>query len=312
MIKNKKILAIGVITALLAILILKPGDGFADVGNINDYGGGDGGGGGGGTSSWSSSDSSYSSDSGYSSSGGGSGSFGVGDFIILTIIITTVIILHLLKKSGKLPNSSSGTKFVVVPKTTSIKEDKTAIDRLIKLDPSFSVDQFLGWSREVFMKIQTAWTKRDWSVVRPFESNELYAQHKQQLQEYIDNHKINKIEKITINQAKLINFRQDGDKEVVEVYLSARFKDYVIDDRTNRVIESNKNTYWNMEYIMTFNRKTGVKTKPGSSNKSTTNCPNCAAPTDITSSGKCKYCDSVITTGEHDWVLSDIRSAKYQ
>ena len=38
------------------------------------------------------------------------------------------------------------------------------------------------------------------------------------------------------------------------------------------------------------------------------NCPNCGAPTEITSSGKCEYCKSIITTGDHDWVLSDIRS----
>ena len=61
---------------------------------------------------------------------------------------------------------------------------------------------------------------------------------------------------------------------------------------------------------MTFNRKHGVKTEIGRSNKSTTNCPNCGAPTEITSAGQCEYCGSVITTGEHDWVLSDIRSVK--
>ena len=62
-----------------------------------------------------------------------------------------------------------------------------------------------------------------------------------------------------------------------------------------------------MKYIMTFIRTAGVKTSVGTSNKSTTNCPNCGAPTQITSAGQCEYCDSVITTGEHDWVLSDIK-----
>ena len=74
------------------------------------------------------------------------------------------------------------------------------------------------------------------------------------------------------------------------------------------MLESNPEKDWYMEYIMTFNRKVGVKTKAGLSNKSTTNCPNCGAPTTVTSAGKCDYCKSVITTGEHDWVLSDIRS----
>ena len=37
-------------------------------------------------------------------------------------------------------------------------------------------------------------------------------------------------------------------------------------------------------------------------------CPNCGAPTEITSSGQCPYCGSVVTNGEHDWVLTDIHS----
>ena len=39
---------------------------------------------------------------------------------------------------------------------------------------------------------------------------------------------------------------------------------------------------------------------------STTNCPNCGAPTQITSAGKCEYCGSIITTGEYSWVLSNL------
>ena len=60
--------------------------------------------------------------------------------------------------------------------------------------------------------------------------------------------------------------------------------------------------------ILDLIRKKGVKTKEGLSNMSTTNCPNCGAPTQITSAGQCEYCGSVITTGEHDWVLTDIHS----
>ncbi|MEG2351241.1 MAG: hypothetical protein RSB54_00995, partial [Bacilli bacterium] len=95
---------------------------------------------------------------------------------------------------------------------------------------------------------------------------------------------------------------------VIIVELHAVMRDYVIDATTKQVLEGDPNKDWNMKYLMTFNRKVGVKTNPGTSNKSTTNCPNCGAPTEITSAGQCSYCSSVITTGEHDWVLSNITS----
>ena len=163
-------------------------------------------------------------------------------------------------------------------------------------------------SREVFIKIQQAWSERNWKIIRPFETEELFSQHSAQLEEYIKNGRINKIEKINVKYCKLRNFEVDGDKEVLTIELCAIMRDYVIDEKTNKVLESDPNRDWRMKYIMTFNRKHGVKTNAGVSNKSTTNCPNCGAPTEITSAGQCEYCGSVITTGEHDWVLSDIRS----
>lgn len=226
---------------------------------------------------------------------------------IPTIIIFTIgfIIYRRMKKNGKLTkieNSNTNSKVSdIVDLSNSVENQIRAID------PNFSSDAFIGWSREVFMKIQTAWTTRNWEEIRPFESNELFNQHNAQLDDYIRNNKINKIERINIKKVALNSFKVDGDKEVLTVYLDAIMRDYIT-DLNGKTIEGDPNKDWYMKYVMTFNRKTGVKTQPGLSNKSTTNCPNCSAPTEITSAGRCEYCKSIITTGEHDWVLSDIRS----
>ena len=176
------------------------------------------------------------------------------------------------------------------------------------IDPAFSSDKFVGFAREVFMKIQEAWTARNWKPIRPFESETLFNQHKQQLDEYIRLGKINVVEKIGIKHCSLHAFRQDGDKEVLTVWLNAVMRDYVIDEKTKKVLESDPNRDWYIQYEMTFCRKAGLKTDPGKKGNSITNCPNCGAPTEVTSSGQCSYCGSVITNGEHDWVLTDIHS----
>lgn len=233
--------------------------------------------------------------------------------IILCIIL--LIIFGYLKKTGKLKNIQNSINSTITSNYSEsfnqIVDNTISVSEQIRqIDPEFSSDNFLAWTREVFLKIQQAWTDRNWKVIRPFESNELFNIHNSQLNEYIKNHKINVVEKINISNATLREFRQDGDKEVLVVELHAVMRDYVIDEKTKKVLESNPNKDWYMKYLMTFNRKKGVLTKAGTSNKSTTNCPNCGAPTEITSSGQCEYCDSVITTGEHDWVLSDIHSIK--
>lgn len=304
--KYKKYLIIFVFVLITGILLYNVPEVIADVGNNNRY---------------------ESSSSEYSSSGDD----GIITWVIwllfevfgpipgLIVLAIGAFIYIRLKKSGKLKQIEQNIKEVNQNinnlstnnmMSTNYKDEATITEEIRVIDPSFSKDAFIGWVREVFVKIQTAWTARDWKVIRPFESNELFSQHSMQLQEYINNNKINVIEKINVNTCILREFRTDGDKEVIVVELHAIMRDYVIDANTKKVLESDPNKDWHMKYLMTFNRKAGVKTKAGTSNKSTTNCPNCGAPTNITSSGQCNYCDSVITTGEHDWVLSDIRSVK--
>ena len=192
---------------------------------------------------------------------------------------------------------------------TEVTPDYSAMvaEQIRTVDPAFSSDKFIGFAREVFMKIHEAWTNKDWKPIRPFESESLFNQHKQQLDEYIRMGKTNIIEKIAIKHCSLHAFQQDGDKEVLTVWINAMMRDYVIEDSTKKVLERDPNRDWFMRYEMIFNRKAGVKTDPGKAGNTITNCPNCGAPTEITSSGQCAYCGSVITNGEHDWVLTEFR-----
>ena len=200
-----------------------------------------------------------------------------------------------------IPNNN--TYRPIVPNNTKAVETQ-----IREIDPMFSAEKFLSWSKEVFIKLQSAWTKRDWTEIRPFESNELFAQHSSQLQELIDGGKINVIERVAVNNAGLVKFEQDGDKEVLTMTVDSVMRDYVIDDKTKQVLEGNQNEDIYVTFKMTFMRKAGVKTKEGTNETSTTNCPNCGAPTKITSAGQCEFCGSIITTGEHDWVLSNLES----
>ena len=226
----------------------------------------------------------------------------------LIVVVVIIIAYRIMKKQSssadainKRVNQQADNDFV-------FDNSATVATQIQELDPAFSADKFIGFAREVFMKIQEAWNNKDWKPIRPFESETLFNQHKQQLDDYIRQKKTNVVEKITIKHCSLHEFRQDGDKEVLTVWLNALMRDYVIDDETKKVLESDPNRDWYMKYEMVFNRKAGVKTDPGKKGNTITNCPNCGAPTEITTSGHCAYCGSVITNGEHDWVLTDIHS----
>lgn len=253
-------------------------------------------------------------------SGGDGGDFDLGALLwliyiciehpVLGLLIIGGIVIYILVARKKGGNSSAANSKVNAQANADTPFDNSAIvaAQIQAFDPAFSSDKFIGFAREVFMTIQAAWTAKDWKPIRPFESEHLFNQHKQQLDEYIRLGKTNVVEKIGIKHCSLYSFRQDGDKEVLTVWLNAVMRDYVIDDATKKVLESDPNRDWFMRYEMVFNRKVGVKTDPGKKGNTITNCPNCGAPTEVTSSGQCAYCGSVITNGEHDWVLTDIHS----
>ena len=282
---------------LLILSLLACTFAFGDVGNQNRYSSG--------------------------SSGGGDGDWGfligylLGLFIenptmgAIVLVILLVIIFIRKKKAKKQASDPSFINQQIQNQMNSdVTYDNSAMvaAQIQAIDPNFSSDKFIGYAREVFMTIQSAWTAKDWKPIRPFESETLFNTHKQQLDEYIRLGKTNVVEKVGIKHCSLHAFQQDGEKEVLIVWLNAVMRDYVIDDATKKVLESDPNRDWYMKYEMVFNRKAGVKTDPTRKGNAVTNCPNCGAPTEITSAGQCPYCGSVVTNGEHDWVLTDIHS----
>lgn len=287
----KKIIVFAII--ILACLILLSNISFADVGSFESY---------------SSGRSSSHSGSSYSGSSGG------GSFFLFTsptgiiIFIIIAVIYEIYRRS----NGGNQSTFTPNPNaSTSRKTEDQIVSEIQAHDELFNKEEIIAWSKDLFVRLQQAWSKRDWSEIRVFETNTLFEQHKNQLQGYIDNGTINVMDRICVNYANLYDYRVSGDKEILVIKLNSRMQDYIINAETKKVIQGDPKIERTNSYLLTFERKLGVKTKPGTTKVNTTNCPNCGAPTLITSAGRCDYCGSVITTGEYNWCLSNLERASY-
>lgn len=258
-----------------------------------------------GSSSWDSSD--WGSSSWDDDTYGGTSSYddnGIGTVIAIILIIAIVVIAS---KGGS--TSSSNRRLVHVGEsshgyTRSDVRSKAVGAKIRETDKFFNDEKFLSWAKTSFIKLQTAWTERDWEAIRPIESESLFEQHSKQLKGYIDRKQINKMDRISVNYAELVSYNTDNEKDILVVALNSSMNDYIVDEITGCVVKGDKDRRITNTYKLTFIRKKGVLTSEGTDKVNTTNCPNCGAPTTITSSGKCEYCGAVITTGDHDWVLN--------
>ncbi len=333
--KKNRIVKVGTIAVLVLALLLQPLTAMAGFGDFNDY---DYGGG----SDWgydSGSDWSYDYDSGsdwdydydsgsYSSSGG---SLSANDIHMIVwlfqgalqgnpaawICIGLILFLFLGRKSKIRRKISSQPASAPTYKPPTPKKVYTLPDRTNEIsliiqerDPAFTAPDFISFVRDVYVDIQDAWMKRDLEPVRGVLHQNLYQQTQKQIDKKIADGIVNYLERISVNTAYLTSYRRDAEYEYVTVYLAASMIDYQVKEATGEILYGDKTTRWNLKYNMTFVRANDAVSRSAEEKDEGFVCPNCGAPLTGTSFGVCEYCDSVVTTGVYDWVLSSFGVVK--
>ena len=256
----------------------------------------------------------YGGGSGSSGSSGSGASGGYYAGILGVGMIILIVVLTSLKARGRNTRRYTGN---VIPgqgrqgMNVFLPNRNDQIQTIIrKKDPNFSADDFVTFAKQVYIDIQTAWCARDLTPVRPVMHQNLYNTTQRQVQDKINQGIIYHYESIAINTAYLTSFARDKDYEYLTVYLNARMIDYQTDEKTGNILRGDKTTRWDMRYKMKFTRTTGVATKDKVSGAQEYNCPNCGAPLEITSAGKCEYCGSTVSTGDYSWVLTDFTTVR--
>lgn len=254
--------------------------------------------------------SSSSKSSSSSSSGGGFFTgFLIGSLLshpsLFGVIILIVIILYFVnrKRGGGLDEPYYNEPYQEAAATRDPSYLRNALAGLRSRDPNFSEDLFISRVNNMFIQLQEAWQAKDWKKVRPFESDELFNTHARQLQELIDSKTTNVVDDIGILRTEITDYHDNGPTETLDVYMRVRLKDYIISDETGKVVEGDPNREIFMEYELVMSRRKGVVTRLAE-NTVVTTCPNCGANVSINASGECEYCNSVVSSGDFDWVLT--------
>ena len=260
-----------------------------DIGGYDDYGGYD-------------YDYGYGGDYFFIGDGGG---VSVGTVVVVVVVI--VVVLYIRSKNGSSGSTTAAQPMQTVRQSAAnpitAAEEQAVIAQVRAADPDFAAEQFKTYAGDVILRVQEAWEARDWGVIRPFESDKLFALHQRQLEEYIAQKKTNHMDGQYIEKVTLAAFAADGANEVLTVRVDMSLCDYTTDDATGNIIAGVKNMKLVRAYRLEFIRSAGTKTASGEGVKSH-NCPSCGAPLDLNAAGRCAYCDCVVTSGQYGWVLN--------
>lgn len=133
----------------------------------------------GGGSSWSGGDSWSGGSSSYSS---GSGSGSSGSFAVVVIGGVIGLLYNLVKGTDDTSSSNNELKRTTEERAGKpIQNNLEAIRQLKQQDPNFDEERFLSQVKVIYLRLQSAWTEKDWASVRGLESPSLYDQHSTQL-----------------------------------------------------------------------------------------------------------------------------------
>ena len=300
--KSRKVIKI-LSVAIFIFMIMQITYVLADVGDFDSYDSGSDWNSGG--SSWDSSSDDWSSSS-YSGRHGKYNAFTdpnsvwntpEGAKILPIIVIGTFVIIV---GGGMLIFTLTHTDVNYNPiKEKKVKNIKTNI-----IINDFNEEEFLTFVGDLFVKMQYAWSKRNFEEIRPYETKELYEQHSTQLAQYVINNKINVMQDVIVNMVKIDGYNFDKQNEKLIVHLYASMRDFIIDSNTGELLEGDNTRTRDRAYKLTFIRNR-------ERNKEEMNCPNCGAIIEVNSSKKCEACGALIVNDNNNkWLLSSLEPLK--
>ncbi len=186
---------------------------------------------------------------------------------------------------------------------------QTPVDSILKTDPNFHVDDFLGQVHKLAAKLNTAWTQNKMEIVRNLVSAGIYNRFKIQLELMKLQGIQNLMKDWVLESASIVAVDSDAVYQTIHVEIHAYAKDVNVNanlsdlDKQKLLNDSSQTDYYE---IWSFVRKKDVVTKKQGGALSG-NCPNCGGDIhDLGEINKCKYCNAIINSGDYDWVLAEI------
>ncbi len=175
---------------------------------------------------------------------------------------------------------------------------------LVSRHPDWNDAAFRDRVRTVFGKLQAAWSAGKWETARPYQTDALFQVHRYWMERYATAGLRNKLDEIEVLKVDIVKVDQDAWYESITVRLWARMLDWT-EDRAGKVVGGSKREARTFSEYWTFLRAVGAEQREQPHDLD--HCPSCGAPLDqVSMAGVCGYCDSKITGGDFDWVLSRI------
>jgi predicted lipid-binding transport protein (Tim44 family) len=145
-----------------------------------------------------------------------------------------------------------------LPAAPAVDEDlDRGIAAIRSMDAGFTPLRFAGLARDMFVRVQSAWSTRDLGPVRDALTDEMAGSLEADLARLRDARRVNRLDKLTVDTAEPTEAWQESGRDFVTVRFRAAALDYTVDEATGAVVEGDSATPTAFEEYWTFTRPVG-------------------------------------------------------
>lgn len=128
---------------------------------------------------------------------------------------------------------------------------------LTMMDRSFSPEQFLKASQDLFFKIQGAWNKQDIATLRNFCGAELFKSWEEEIAQSRSRGQKNRMDNIALRDSEITEAWTENGADFITVRLHANLLDYTVDAKSGAVLSGSDSEAVEFEEFWTFSRPVG-------------------------------------------------------
>ncbi|TYK66540.1 TIM44-like domain-containing protein [Colwellia echini] len=228
--------------------------------------------------------------------------------LTLFIIILAVALSYVTyQQSSKKKNTNIHQTISRGVKKQNQNKQQIQYENIKALDHNFDEHKMVLRVENAFYLIKKAWSEHDMSSVRGFITDGIFQRYSIQFEIQKNHQRHRKLVDVAIHHCELVGIEADKFFETLHFKISSQARHITLNtNKTNSDKQPHKLpafTY-SVEY-WTYIRLPGVKTRsqPGLLEGV---CPNCGSTLLLNKFEQCQACDSLVTSGEYDWILAKI------
>jgi predicted lipid-binding transport protein (Tim44 family) len=131
------------------------------------------------------------------------------------------------------------------------------LDAIRMMDAGFTPVRFAAHARDMFVRLQAAWSARDLAPIRAELTDELAGSLQTDIDHLKAQRRTNRLERVMVESAEPTEAWQETGQDFVTIRFRASALDYTLDDASGSVVEGSQTSPASFEEFWTFTRPVG-------------------------------------------------------